>query len=108
MKKRAEQQSKAVLSPAEFKTRVAEWATRVRVKPKQVRVQAMSRKWGSCSTAGWVTFSLDLLSEPHAFQDYVIVHELLHLKVKNHGRLFKGLLSAHLPGWKQQVALMRG
>jgi predicted metal-dependent hydrolase len=83
-----------------FKEKVHSWAARIRVKPGQVRVQRMTRKWASCSTRRWVSFSQDLLSEPVHFQDYVIVHELLHLKVPNHGKLFKSLLSAYLPGWK--------
>ena len=84
-----------------FKGKVQSWATKIRVKPSQVRVQKMSRKWASCSTNGWVSFSNDLLRESDRFQDYVIVHELLHLKVPNHGKLFKSLLSAYFPGWKQ-------
>src|ERR1041384_4585532 len=87
-----------------FKAKVYSWSAKVRVKPGQVRVQKMTRKWASCSTQGWVTFSEDLLREPPKFQDYVIVHELLHLKVPNHGKLFKSLLSAYVPGW-QQIAL---
>ena len=35
------------------------------------------------------------------FQDFVIAHELLHLRVLNHGRLFKALMSAHVPGWRE-------
>jgi predicted metal-dependent hydrolase len=92
-------QRKAAVQP--FKDRVHLWAEKVRVKPGQVRVQKMTRKWASCSPQSWVTFAEDLLHEPAKFQDYVIVHELLHLKVRNHGKLFKSLLSAHLPGWKQ-------
>jgi predicted metal-dependent hydrolase len=84
-----------------FKTKVDSWALKIRAQPKQVRIQKMTRKWASCSTKGWVTFSEDLLREPNEFQDYVIVHELLHLKVPNHGKLFKGFLSAHFPGWKK-------
>jgi len=61
----------------------------------QFKIQA--KKWASCSTNGWVCFSTDLLKEPRAFQDYVIVHELLHLQVPNHGKLFKSLLNAYLP-----------
>ena len=56
----------------------------------------MSRKWGSCSTAGRVSFSLDLLAEPHKIRKEIIIHELLHLKVPNHGKLFKALLKAYL------------
>lgn len=86
---------------AELKNRVRAWATRVRVQPKQIRVQRMSRKWASCSLQGWCTFAFDLVDEPRAFQDYVIVHELLHLKLRNHGRVFRSLLGAHVPGWRR-------
>lgn len=85
----------------DFKERVRVWAKRVRVVPRQIRIQKMTRKWASCSTRGWCTFASDLLAETHAFQDYVVVHELLHLKVRNHGRLFKSLLTAHLPAWRR-------
>jgi predicted metal-dependent hydrolase len=85
----------------EFKSRVGAWAARVRVNPAQVRVQQMTRKWASCSARGWCTFASDLLEEGHAFQDYVIVHELLHLKIRNHGRVFKSLLTAHMPSWRR-------
>lgn len=84
-----------------FKGRVLEWARRLRVKPKQIRVQRMQRKWASCSSAGRITFAAALLHEPPAFQQYVIVHELLHLRVANHGRLFKKYLSAYVPKWKR-------
>jgi predicted metal-dependent hydrolase len=60
----------------------------------------MTRKWGSCSTLGTVTLAADLFRCKEAFQDFVIVHELLHLRVPNHGRLFKSLLTAHIPNWR--------
>lgn len=84
-----------------FKEKVRQWAKRIRVQPTQVRIQRMSRKWASCSTKGWLSFSDDLLGKPQPFQEYVIVHELLHLKVPNHGKLFKCLLSAYVPDWKR-------
>src|SRR5215831_17863313 len=92
-------------SPARpaFKDRVSAWAGKVRVEPRQIRLQRMARKWASCSSDGRLTFSEDLLRESYEFQDYVIVHELLHLKIPNHGKLFKTLLSAHVPGWRQIV-----
>lgn len=61
----------------------------------------MTRKWGSCSTAGVITLAVDLARKDRAFQDYVIVHELLHHKVPNHGKVFKALMSLHLPGWRR-------
>jgi len=82
---------------AAFKSQVAQWAKRIHVKPRQVRFQKMGRKWASCSTRGTVSFNTELLSQPPDFREYVIVHELLHLKVPNHGKLFKTLLRAYLP-----------
>jgi predicted metal-dependent hydrolase len=79
-----------------FRAEVEAWARRMGVRPKEVHIRPMARKWGSCSTLGRVTFSSDLLSESAEFRRRVIVEELLHLKVPNHGRLFKSLLRAYL------------
>ena len=83
-----------------MRERVASWAQRLNVQPRQVRVQRMTRKWGSCSTTGVVTLAADLADQDVGFQDFVIVHELLHLRVPNHGKLFKALLTAHVPASK--------
>jgi predicted metal-dependent hydrolase len=88
---------------AALRARTQFWVERLRARPKVVRIQAMTRKWGSCSTRGVVTLSADLGQESTSMQDTVIVHELLHLKVRNHGRVFKALMSAHLPRWRQSV-----
>jgi predicted metal-dependent hydrolase len=77
------------------------WAQRLKVRPRIVRVQRMTRKWGSCSTAGVITLAADLVEQEPGFQDFVVAHELLHLRVPGHGRLFNALMSAHLPGWRE-------
>ena len=61
----------------------------------------MTRKWGSCSTSGIITFVIDLADQELGFQDFVIAHELLHLRVPNHGKLFKALMTVHVPDWKK-------
>jgi predicted metal-dependent hydrolase len=81
--------------------RVEKWAARLNVRPRVVRVQRMTRKWGSCSTGGTITLASDLSNQSDGFQDFVVVHEVLHLRVRTHGRLFKALMSAHLPGWRR-------
>lgn len=85
-----------------IRTRATYWAERLKVAPKVVRVQRMTRKWGSCSSGGIVTLAEDLADEDQRFQDFVIAHELLHLRVQNHGKLFKALMSLHVPGWQAQ------
>ena len=81
-----------------LRRRAQEWAVRMRVKPRVIRVQEMRRKWGSCSSSGTVTLA----------QDFVIVHELLHLRVPKHGRLFHSLMSAYVPGWRKHDAARKG
>ena len=81
--------------------RVEYWAQRLSVQPRLVRVQRMTRKWGSCSTSGIVTLAADLADQDSDFQNFVIAHELLHLRVPNHGKLFKALMTAHIPDWRR-------
>ncbi len=61
----------------------------------------MSNKCASCSTAGSLSFNAELLTLNRKIGDYVIVHELLHFSVPNHGRLWKSLMRAHLGDYEQ-------
>jgi predicted metal-dependent hydrolase len=60
----------------------------------------MRTKWGSCSIRGTITLARDLADQEVGFQDFVIAHELLHLRIRNHGRLFKAFMTAHVPNWR--------
>ena len=93
------------MSALRLRKRITRWAVTLKVTPAQIRVQRMTHKWASCSSAGRVTFSRDLLAKPEAFQDCVIVHELLHLRIRNHGKLFVATLKAHLPDnpWIEKI-----
>ncbi len=79
-----------------FKAEVNAWAKKIEVEAREVHVRPMSKKWASCSSKGRLTFNTALLEESASFRREVIVHELLHLKVPNHGRVFKALLRAYL------------
>ena len=79
-----------------FKAEVRAWAKRIGVEPREVHLRPMRRKWASCSSSGRLTFNTALLGEPASFRREVIVHELLHLKIPSHGKVFKALLKAHL------------
>lgn len=79
-----------------FKARVNHWANQLEVKVIWLGVRPMRNKWASCSTNGHLNFSTDLLGLDETLWDYVIVHELLHFFVPNHGRLWKSLMRVHL------------
>jgi predicted metal-dependent hydrolase len=87
-----------------LRRRTMAWAVRLKVNPSNVVIAPMPKKWGSCSPDGVVTFSEDLAAREPDFQDYVIVHELLHLRYRNHGRRFTAMMSAMVPRWREYEA----
>jgi len=80
----------------EFKQRVRHWADKLNIKIVWLGVRPMRNKWASCSTAGHLNFSDELPGLKPELWDYVIVHELLHFSVPNHGKLWKSLMRVHL------------
>lgn len=84
-----------------FAQRVRDWAARLDTRVQATTIRKMRRKWASCSTAGRLTFDESLLSKSQDLQDYVIVHELLHVSVPNHGKLWKSLMRLHLGDYER-------
>ena len=88
--------SKTAEQKQAFKRRVREWAVKLEVDIVWLGVRPMHNKWASCSTNGHLNFNAELLALDQDLWDYVIVHELLHFFVPNHGKLWKVLMRAHL------------
>ncbi len=64
-------------------------------------IRTMKTRWGSCSVKGTVTLNLKLIQAPYSLIDYVILHELCHLKELNHSLRFQSLMERTLPGWQR-------
>lgn len=86
----------------ELKNAVHEWCDRIQVKVKQIQLRPMKQKWASISTTGRLTLNTELLDLPKDLGEFVIVHELVHLLVPNHGKLFKCFMFTYLPDWEQR------
>lgn len=71
-----------------------------------LRVRAMRRRWGSCSRKGGINLNLWLMRAPEACVEYVVVHELCHLREFNHGPRFHALMDALLPDWRRHSAAL--
>ena len=82
-----------------LKTHVHEWAGKMNVVLGEIHLRAMKNKWASISTDGRLTIDSSILELRPELSDYIIVHELVHLKVPNHGKLFKSIMHAYLPDW---------
>ncbi len=90
-----------------FKQRVRHWAEKLDVKIQWLGVRPMSNKWASCSTNGHLNFNSELLGYEQDVWDYVIVHELLHFFVPNHGKLWKSLMRAHLGEYEKTARKLK-
>jgi predicted metal-dependent hydrolase len=89
-----------------FAVRVDHWLSECRAlslpKAPTLAVRPMTRRWGSCSKKGTITLNVDLVKVALIYIDYVIVHELCHLKIHNHSPAFYRLLTRCMPDWKQR------
>ncbi len=77
-------------------------------KPTSLRIRTMKRRWGSCSSRGRITLNSELIKLDDTLTEYVIIHELCHLKHHNHGPKFYELLSQICPDWKDLRKKMKG
>jgi len=66
------------------------------------RLRRMRAQWGSCCETGLITLNSRLVKAPLRLIDYVILHELVHLRHHDHGPGFEGLMDAHMPDWRRR------
>lgn len=76
-------------------------------KPSEFTVRVLKRRWGSCSSKGKITISSELVKLDDIYLEYVILHELCHLRYHNHGKEFYKLLSEVFPEWRQRRSELR-
>lgn len=96
------QQAKALLPPL-----VAQWAQRMGVQPAGITITAARTRFGSCSGKDRLSFSLYLMAYPPAAIEYVVVHELAHIRHHDHSPAFYREVETYLPDWRARRALLR-
>ncbi|MFZ2891404.1 M48 family metallopeptidase [Sulfuricurvum sp.] len=77
-------------------SRVAYYARKMDLHPKEIRFKKMRRRWGSCSSEGIVTLNTMMMQLSYAHIDYIIVHELAHLRHMNHSKEFHAVVRSVL------------
>lgn len=87
--------------------RVAQFALRMGLTCRSVRITDAKERWGSCNAAGSLNFAWRLVMAPPPVIDYVIVHELAHLVEMNHSRRFWGRVGRILPDYAQRRKWLR-
>lgn len=90
-----------------LRARLGRYAERIGVSPASVRLSRAERRWGSCSGKGRLNFSWMLAAADERAADYVIVHELCHLREHNHSAAFWRLVEGALPDYRARRARLR-
>ena len=84
---------------------IEKWENQLGVKAKECKIKKMKTKWGSCNQEVMrVWFNLELSKVDDYALDYVVMHELAHLKIRNHGKQFIQILNKNMSDWEQRKA----
>ncbi len=85
------------------------WEAIIRVRTAEWNVRKMKTRWGSCNTkTRRIRLNLELAKQPPRSIEYVLVHELVHLLERRHGKRFQNLMDRFLPAWRERRAGLEG
>lgn len=85
----------------------AHWAARMGVQPAGVRITKAAARWGSCSAQNRICYSFRVMLLPAPLREYIVVHELSHIRQKNHGPAFYAEGTRFLPDFAQRRQALR-
>lgn len=88
-------------------SRIRHYARKMGLHPSEVRYKRMRRRWGSCSSSGVVTFNTMMMQLSYEHIDYIIVHELAHLRHMNHSKEFHALVRTVLSDEREMRKALR-
>lgn len=81
---------------------IQQHAPRFDLQPRALRIKTQKSRWGSCGPKNDINLNWLLMLAPPEILEYVVVHELCHIRYKNHSAAFWGLVAAHLPDYLQR------
>jgi Predicted metal-dependent hydrolase len=87
--------------------RVHIYATKMNYEYNQIRIKSSKTRWGSCSSKKNINLNWALLMSPLNVLDYVVIHELCHLKEMNHSKKFWDLVKSYDPNYKKHIKWLK-
>ena len=93
----------------EIEKLLPKWVGITGLKPSSWQTRNMTSRWGTCNTrTGKIWLNLQLAKKPVECLEYVILHELVHLRVRNHGAVFKAIMDMYMPDWRKIRRMLNG
>lgn len=87
--------------------RVSFYAERMGLSYGQIMIREQKKRWASCDSRGNLRFNWQIIMAPPSLIDYVVVHELCHIRIRNHSKAFWNLLKSTLPDYKERKEVLR-
>ncbi len=88
--------------------RVYKWSEKTGLEFRELKFIKLEKRWGSCTPSNNILINIDTVKLPYSLIDYLIVHELVHTKIKNHSKEFWVEVSKHINNWKELDDRMYG
>ncbi len=90
-----------------FFSKVSRYSDIIGVSFKSINIKNIKSRWGSATNKGAISLNLNLIKTPQKVIDYVIIHELCHLKIMNHSKSFWSLVKCYCPSYKEHIEWLR-
>ena len=87
--------------------KINEYSQITSLNPQSIILRKLNRTWGICSSLKVITFNKSLIHYPKQAIDYIIIHELCHLKYMSHSKEFWELVEFYMPDYKQRQELLK-
>lgn len=81
--------------------RLKKWCETTGLEPTDLKFRKLNKRWGSCTKQNEVIINYDVVKLPYSLMDYVIVHELVHVKHKEHSKEFWRVVERYIPNYKE-------
>lgn len=87
--------------------KVEHFSNVMKLYPTGLKITSAKTRWGSCNSKNSLCFSYRLMAMPERFIDYVVVHELAHIKEKNHSKKFYDIVKLYVPDYKEVISSVK-
>jgi predicted metal-dependent hydrolase len=87
---------------------IKKWSKTTGLAYNQLKFMKLEKRWGSCTPTNTIIINYNAIKLPFSLIEYLVVHELVHTKIKSHSKEFWAELSKHIPKWKELDERMYG
>ncbi|MDM8516346.1 SprT family zinc-dependent metalloprotease [Desulfobacterales bacterium HSG16] len=84
-----------------IKPRIKKWSKICDLCPNDIKFRKLNKRWGSCTAKNEIIINIDVVKLPFALIDYIVVHELIHIRYKDHSRQFYRELKKYFSDWEK-------